>query len=74
LSYLIRDGETGFLVPEGDERQFAAKISLLLHDTQLRNAMGERGIAEAQEYSWSNIAERMIDMYDDLLKQKKPSA
>jgi D-inositol-3-phosphate glycosyltransferase len=74
LSYLVRDGETGFLVPEGDERQFAAKISLLLRDTALRNEMGKRGIEEAQEYSWSNIAERMIEMYDDLLKKKKPSA
>ena len=67
LSYLVRDGETGFLVPEGDEKIFAEKISLLLHNTELRNAMGERGIQEAQEYSWWNIGERMIELYQDVL-------
>jgi D-inositol-3-phosphate glycosyltransferase len=67
LSYLVRDGETGFLVPEGNAEIFAEKISLLLHDTKLRNEMGERGIQEAQEYSWWNIGERMIELYADVL-------
>lgn len=67
LSYLIRDGVTGFLVPEGNAERFAEKISLLLHDTKLRNEMGKRGIDEAQEYSWWNIGERMIALYQDVL-------
>lgn len=67
LSYLVRDGETGFLVPEGNAERFAEKISLLLHDTALRNEMGKRGIEEAQEYSWANIGERMIELYEDIL-------
>lgn len=68
LSYLVRDGETGFLVPEGNAERFAEKISLLLHDTALRNKMGKRGIQEAQEYSWANIGERIIELYEDVLK------
>jgi D-inositol-3-phosphate glycosyltransferase len=67
LSYLVRDGETGFLIPEGNAELFAEKISLLLHDRKLRNEMGKRGIAEAQEYSWANIGERMIELYQDVL-------
>lgn len=67
LSYLIDDGVTGFLVPEGNSEEFADKISLLLHDPALRSAMGKRGIEQAQEYSWSNIAERMIDLYADVM-------
>ncbi|HZQ06426.1 MAG TPA: glycosyltransferase [Anaerolineae bacterium] len=69
LSYLVRDAETGFLVPEGAADAFAEKISLLLHNPQLRNEMGKRGIAEAQEYSWWNIAERIIELYEDMLKK-----
>ncbi len=68
LSYLIRDGETGFLIPEGDEKLFAEKISLLLRNPKLRNAMGQKGIEEAQEYSWWNIGERMVELYQDVLK------
>lgn len=68
LSYLIRDGETGFLVPEGHAELFAEKISLLLHDPKLRNEMGERGIEEALEYSWWNIGERMVELYSDVLQ------
>lgn len=68
LSYLIRDGETGFLVPEGNAELFAEKISLLLHDPKLRNEMGRKGIREAQEYSWWNIGEQMVELYEDVLK------
>ncbi len=68
LSYLVRDGETGFLVPEGNAELFAEKISLLLHNPKLRNAMGQKGIEEAQEYSWWNIGERMVELYEDVLK------
>lgn len=68
LSYLIRDGETGFLVPEGNAELFAEKISLLLHDPKLRVAMGKHGIEEALEYSWWNIGERMLELYADVMK------
>lgn len=67
LSYLVRDGVTGFLVPEGNSELFAERISLLLHDGKLRNAMGKRGIEEAQEYSWWNIGEQMVELYGDVL-------
>lgn len=67
LSFLIRDGETGFLVPEGNAALLAEKISLLLHNSKLKNEMGKRGVAQAQDYSWSNIAERMIELYDEVL-------
>lgn len=67
LSYLVRDGVTGFLVPEGNAELFADKISLLLHDPKLRIAMGKRGIEEALEYSWWNIGERMLELYADVM-------
>ena len=68
LSFLVRDGVTGFLVPEGNAEKFAEKISLLLHQPQLRAGMGKRGVVEAQEYAWSQIAERMTDLYQKVLE------
>jgi len=67
LSFLVRDGVTGFLVPEGNAEIFAEKISRLLHNPKLRNEMGKRGAAEAQEYAWSNIAERMLELYQEII-------
>lgn len=67
LSFLVRDGETGFLVPEGDARMFADRILLLLQDTSLRNAMGRRGIELAQEYAWPKIADQIIKLYREVL-------
>ena len=67
LSFLVRDGVTGFLVPEGNAEKFAERISLLLHEPKLRAEMGKRGVAEAQEYAWSNIAGRMVELYQSIL-------
>jgi glycosyltransferase involved in cell wall biosynthesis len=39
----VIDGETGFLVPEGDSRSLAEKLDLLLSDRGLRVTMGSRG-------------------------------
>jgi D-inositol-3-phosphate glycosyltransferase len=67
LSFLVRDGETGFLVPEGNAALFAEKISLLLRNPKLRNEMGKRGVAEAQQYAWTNIAARIVDLYQEIM-------
>lgn len=63
LSFLVQDGVTGFLVPEGNAEKFAEKISLLLREPKLRAAMGKRGVEHAQDYAWSNIAGRMVELY-----------
>ncbi|RIK30943.1 MAG: glycosyltransferase family 1 protein, partial [Chloroflexi bacterium] len=67
LSFLVRDGVTGFLAPEGNAEKFAEKISLLLHNPKLRAEMGRRGVQEAQEYAWPNIADRMVELYQSML-------
>lgn len=39
----IVDGETGFIVPSGDDDTMAAQIEMLLRDRELARAMGDRG-------------------------------
>jgi hypothetical protein len=34
--------------------------------------MGRRGVAHAQEYSWDKIAERMSELYEEVLMLKNP--
>ena len=46
---IIKDKETGFLVPFGDTNDFADKTFLLANDTQKRNEMGEAGRLRVRE-------------------------
>lgn len=67
LSFVVRDGETGFLVPEGNAELFAERISLILHNPKLRLALGTRGIEVAHEYAWANIADKMVELYREVV-------
>ena len=40
---IVSDGESGLLIPPGDEAALAAKLSALLVDPELRKTMGEAG-------------------------------
>lgn len=67
LSFLVRDGETGFLVSEKDVDAWADKMLLLLRRPELREALGSRGVEIAQEYAWSRIADQILALYGDVL-------
>lgn len=72
LSFIVRNGETGFLVPEGDEQAFADCILNLLRDPELRNKLGARAVLVAQNYSWRLIADKIVDLYRDLMRDSQP--
>ena len=63
LSYLVRDGETGFHVPNGDFIALASTLARLLQDAQLRHNLGEEATRWAQTYSWPRIADRILGVY-----------
>lgn len=68
LSFVVRDGETGFLVPERDPRALADCLEQLLHHPELRAQLGQRGIEVAREYAWPLIADRIEALYRELKK------
>jgi glycosyltransferase involved in cell wall biosynthesis len=68
---VVKDGETGLLVLEGDIDDLAHKLDLLLSDSTLRDSMGEVGYAHAQaHYTWSAIAERLEALYMEVLEER----
>jgi D-inositol-3-phosphate glycosyltransferase len=67
LSTLVRDGRTGFLVPDGDADALARRLLPLLRDPALRAALGHHGVATAEAYGWPVIAERIDSLYDRVL-------
>jgi phosphatidylinositol alpha-mannosyltransferase len=61
---LLRGKKTeDFLVEPKDYKSFAKKLEILIKSESLRKEMGEWGIKEAQKYSWSRIAERVLEFY-----------
>ncbi|MFN2114085.1 MAG: glycosyltransferase [Anaerolineae bacterium] len=67
LSTLVRDGRTGFLVPDSDPEALAEKLLPLLRDPALRRTLGYHGIATAEAYGWPSIAERIERLYEATL-------
>ncbi len=70
LAFLVKDGETGFTVPEGDPSALTDKLVLLLSDHELRERMGNCAAEYAQAYDWQKIAGRIVSVYSELAGQK----
>jgi D-inositol-3-phosphate glycosyltransferase len=67
LAFLVRDGETGFHVPAGNDIALAERIKQLLTDEVLRERMGRTAASYARQYDWSVISDQVIDLYSNLV-------
>jgi glycosyltransferase involved in cell wall biosynthesis len=67
--------ETGFKIdPISREyltQELTAKIQLLVENAGLRQAMAEKAIERAQEFSWEYKGKKMLEIYQELITQKK---
>jgi phosphatidylinositol alpha-mannosyltransferase len=66
IADLIRDRETGILVPQESSEALATALSELIASDSLVQKLGDGARAVAQEYSWSVIARRHIELYQPL--------
>lgn len=72
LTFTVRDGRTGFLVPSDDPRALADQLSLLLTDGNLRRTMGQQAVQLSERYSWSIVAGQVVAAYRDLATDTRP--
>jgi glycosyltransferase involved in cell wall biosynthesis len=70
-SELIREGETGFLVPADDPGALAEKLSLLLDDSDLRKRFGAAGrkVVEGR-FTMAHMVKDREMLFERLLNQK----
>jgi D-inositol-3-phosphate glycosyltransferase len=66
LAFSVQDGQTGYLVPDGDAEALAAKIRLLLKDDSLREELGRQAAEWAHRYGWSVIANQAVALYEQV--------
>lgn len=68
---LVREGETGSLVPARDAPALAAALARLLADAPLRRALGERARQAVREMSWENTARRTLEVYAEAIESRR---
>jgi glycosyltransferase involved in cell wall biosynthesis len=70
----VIDGESGFVVPVGDDAAMAARIAELLSDPELRLRMGQRGSATvAETFSPAARLRELERLYESLLGEHRRS-
>jgi glycosyltransferase involved in cell wall biosynthesis len=69
LADLVKDSETGFLVPPADAEALAAAVAKLLEEKALRAAFGERGAMRVREhFTIEEMAKRNEECYYAILR------
>ncbi len=71
LAYLVRDGETGFHMPNDDPDALCEKLTALLGNPDLRQSMGRCASEYAQDYAWEKIAKQIVAVYESLLPKEE---
>jgi D-inositol-3-phosphate glycosyltransferase len=74
LSSIVRDGETGLLVPWRDAELFAERLRQLLDDDALRQRLARQARASVLEYGWDRIADEHLALYEDVRSVSRPRA
>ncbi len=72
LTTTVRDGVTGFLVPDGDAGALAERIVTLVGDADLRFRLGREGVQWAARHRWPCVAEAICREYARLESRATP--
>ena len=70
-SEIISDGETGFLVKDGDTAGLAEKMLLLMRDEALRKKMGKAAFAHSSCFSQEAVMKQWMDLFERLVDGNK---
>jgi D-inositol-3-phosphate glycosyltransferase len=67
LTGTVKDGETGYLISWRCPEPFAERLELLLGNETLRRRFGESAREVVERYRWTNVAEAVVGLYEELL-------
>lgn len=63
LAAMVRDGETGLIVPSGDPVAMAKAVTTLLENPDRALLIARRAREEAEKYTWSQVREEWAAAY-----------
>jgi phosphatidylinositol alpha-mannosyltransferase len=61
---VLEDGRAGVLVPVGDAASLAAALADLLQDPDRRASFAEVGRDTVEQYDWSSVTARIVEVYE----------
>lgn len=73
IPYIVRDGETGLLVPPDDEEALAAAALRILEEPGLSERLAEGGRRELEQYTMGSVGERWVSLYQELALDAGPA-
>lgn len=65
---IVENGETGYLVPEGNVEQLAERLVNVMTNETLRKAMGRRAKEASHRYDEDRVMKQWIDTFKSLTK------
>ena len=71
LSFSIEDSYNGYLVPGRNPQALADKIALLLKYPVLRDQLSDQARAWVERYSWTNIADELLEVFKGVVETYK---
>lgn len=66
---IIRNGEDGFLVPNGNIEKLAEKLLLLIKDESLRRIMGNKAYDNSRRFTEEIIMSQWVSLFENVVKQ-----
>lgn len=70
---VVTHGQEGLLVPPKNSTELAKALVFLLKDKSLRQQMGAKGRATAEQYSWERVAQKVVDYYGKVIASRMGS-
>jgi D-inositol-3-phosphate glycosyltransferase len=70
LTTIVRDNETGFIVPVADVDALSERMNRILADTNLRKRLSHEAFLWAQQFDWHYIAQRIAALYEEVAPQR----
>ena len=74
LQTIVKNGETGYLIPWRCPDPFVERLEMLLGNSVLQRVIGGAARVEAEKMSWSLVVDRLLDIYDSLAGASVASA
>ncbi|MGH2698424.1 MAG: glycosyltransferase [Actinomycetota bacterium] len=74
LSYIVRDGRSGFLLGERDPAAYASRLKTLLSDGYLWREFSLSASSAASAFSWDLTASNLLELYECLARDLAPEA
>ena len=71
---VVKDGREALMVPCGNRDALADAMVALLDDETLRLRLGRTGRREAEQYAWSRVTERVLELYGSVLARRSVAA